>query len=146
VPITSLLISYWMSGCYFMAIKRYAECREFAPETLALYRKSFRTYTEQGLLTSILFYGLVAMLFLGAFIIRYRIELILCFPLIALVMAFYFHLAFQANSPVQHPEQLYREPIMLAVLLCAAAMVILLFVDVPVLYKTFPPTPRITLH
>src|SRR5260370_34810237 len=30
VPMASLLISYWMIGCYFMAIKRYAEYRDLS--------------------------------------------------------------------------------------------------------------------
>jgi 4-hydroxybenzoate polyprenyltransferase len=139
-PITSLLIGYWMVGCYFMAIKRYAECREFTPEVLSSYRKSFRFYSEQRLLTSILFYGSQGMLFLGAFIVRYRLELILCFPLVAFVMASYFNLAFQPNSPVQRPEGLYREPLVVAVLICAIVMAVLLFVDIPILHKMFPPT------
>ena len=121
VPILTLLICYWMVGCYFMAIKRYAEYREIAREKLILYRKAFRSYSEQRLLTSILFYGMQAMLFFGAFIIRYRLELILSFPLVALTMAWYFNLGFRRNSPVQHPEGLYHEPLVWSVVLCAAA-------------------------
>ena len=141
VPITSLLISYWLAGCYFMAVKRYAECRELAPEALSRYRKSFRWYSERTLLVSILFYGSQAMLFFGAFIARYRLELILSFPLIALVMAVYFGLAFRPNSPVQNPEGLYREPlVVIPVSLCAVVMTVLLFLDVPILHRMFPPT------
>lgn len=141
VPITTLLISYWMGGCYFMAIKRYAEFRELTREQAVTYRKSFRFYSERTLLVSILFYGTSAMLFLGAFIARYRLELILCFPLIAIVMALYFWLAFNDSSPVQHPERLHREPlVIIPVGLCAVAMTMLLFIDIPWLYRMFPPT------
>lgn len=141
VPITSLLLSYWMVGCYFMALKRYAEFHELSTHQLVAYRKSFRFYSERSLLTSILFYASSAMLFLGAFIARYRIELILSFPLVGLVMAAYFWLAFRPNSPVQHPEWLYREPLVVGpVALCAIVMTILLFVDVPFLHRIFVPT------
>jgi decaprenyl-phosphate phosphoribosyltransferase len=141
VPITSLLISYWMVGCYVMGIKRYAEYRELAPAPLAAYRKSFASYSERSLLVSILFYGSHAMLFFGAFIARYRLELILAFPFVAVVMAVYFWLAFQKNSPVQHPETLYREPLLLVpVALCAILMTSLLFIDVPALKTIFAPT------
>src|SRR5882762_5502274 len=68
IPITTLLASYWMVGCYFMAVKRYAEYRELTSETLRLYRRSFHYYSERGLLASIVFYGSQSMLFLGAFI------------------------------------------------------------------------------
>ena len=141
VPITTLLVSYWMAGCYFMAIKRYAEFRELTQRQAGNYRKSFRFYSERALLVAIVFYGSNGMLFFGAFIARYRLELILSFPLVAIVMAFYFWLAFQENSPVQHPERLYREPlVMIPVSICAVVMTILLFVDLPWLYNVFTPT------
>ena len=142
VPPTSLLISYWMVGCYFMAIKRYAEYRDIADAARsAAYRKSFAHYTEQRLLVSIMFYGAHAMLFFGAFIVRYRLELILSFPLVALVMAQYLSLAFKPDSAVQRPEGLYKEPwLMAGVITCSAAMVALLFIDVPLLHQIFVPT------
>ena len=46
---TSLLLSYWMVGCYFMAIKRYAEYNEIDdPERAAAYRSSFGTTRPSG--------------------------------------------------------------------------------------------------
>jgi decaprenyl-phosphate phosphoribosyltransferase len=138
----SLLLSYWMVGCYFMAIKRFAEFRDIGDHRRSAgYRKSFGFYNEQRLLVSIVFYGSDAMLFFGAFIMRYRIELILSFPLVALVMALYLSLAFKPDSAVQRPEGLYREPaLMAATIACAVVMVILLFVNLPVLHKIFSPT------
>jgi 4-hydroxybenzoate polyprenyltransferase len=138
----SLLLSYWMVGCYFMAIKRYAEFREIGDRSVAAaYRKSFAYYTSERLLVSIMFYGSAAMLFLGAFVMRYRLELILAFPLVALVMAMYLDLSFKEDSAVQRPEGLYREPkLMTAVVACATAMVVLMLVDLPILNKVFAPT------
>jgi decaprenyl-phosphate phosphoribosyltransferase len=138
----SLLLSYWMVGCYFMAIKRYAEYREIGERSVAAaYRKSFAYYTADRLMVSIMFYGSAAMLFLGAFVMRYRLELILSFPLVALVMAMYLDLSFKPDSAVQRPEGLYREPkLMAAVLVCAAAMTALMLVDIPVLQVIFNPT------
>ena len=142
LPPASLLASYWMIGCYFMAIKRFAEYRDFKDRARgASYRKSFAYYDEPRLLVSITFYGSCAMLFFGAFIIRYRIELILSFPLIALVMAVYLSLAFKEDSAVQRPEGLHTEwRLMAAIILCAALMVILLFVDVPLISRIFVPS------
>ena len=78
----SLLLSYWMVGCYFMAVKRLAEYRMIGCATTAGgYRKSFRFYDEPRLLISIVFYASAAMLFFGAFVMRYKLELILAFPL-----------------------------------------------------------------
>ena len=143
VPPVSLLLSYWMIGCYFMAMKRFAEYRDIGnPVQAAAYRRSFSFYTEQRLLVSVMFYSATAMLFFGAFIVRYRLELIVSFPLVALVMAVYLALAFKANSAVQRPEGLYREPLlMLSIVVCALVMGVLLFVDMPLLYQLFSPTP-----
>jgi hypothetical protein len=137
----SLLLSYWMVGCYFMAIKRYAEYREIDDRSAAAaYRKSFAYYTPERLLVSIMFYGSAAMLFLGAFVMRYRLELILAFPLVALVMAMYLDLSFKEDSAVQRPEGLYREPkLMAAVIACTIAMAVLLLVDMPLLHRIFSP-------
>jgi 4-hydroxybenzoate polyprenyltransferase len=138
----SLLLSYWMVGCYFMAIKRYAEYREIGdPARAAAYRKSFAYYTLERLMVSIVFYGSAAMLFLGAFIMRYRLELILSFPLVAWVMAVYFAIAFKKDSAAQRPEGLYKEPgLMVAVVACSVAMTVLMMVNLPVLATIFAPT------
>jgi decaprenyl-phosphate phosphoribosyltransferase len=137
MPPGSLLASYWMVGAYFMAVKRFAEYREIGdPAISAAYRRSFAYYNEQRLLVSLMFYASAAMLFFGAFVARYRLELILGFPLVALVMAIYLKLAFEPNSAVQNPEYLYRQRgLMVAVALCAAVLACLLFVDMPVLYR-----------
>jgi 4-hydroxybenzoate polyprenyltransferase len=144
MPPVSLVLSYWMIGCYFMALKRFAEYRDIHDRARAAsYRKSFAFYSEERLLTSVVFYGSTAMLFFGAFIMRYRLELILSFPLVALVMAAYLSLAFKDNSAAQRPEGLYREPmLMAAVSVCIMAMVVLFFVDIPMLHHIFIPTVR----
>jgi 4-hydroxybenzoate polyprenyltransferase len=138
----SLLLSYWMVGCYFMAIKRYAEYREIADHgTASAYRKSFAYYTPERLIVSIMFYGSAAMLFLGAFVMRYRLELLLAFPLVALVMAIYLEISFKEDSAAQRPEGLYREPkLMAAVILCFVLMSALMLIDIPILQDIFNPT------
>jgi 4-hydroxybenzoate polyprenyltransferase len=149
IPPISLLICYWMAGCYLMALKRFSEYREISNAQVAgAYRKSFRSYTEESLLVSVTFYAAAAMLFLGAFIIRYRIELVLVLPLIALLMSTYFALAFKPNSAVQNPEKLYREPVlMIEATLLSLLMVVLLYVNVPILGRIFSPTlPSVLPH
>ena len=129
----SLMLSYWMIGCYFMAIKRFAEYRYIDDAEFATrYRRSFEYYSEERLLTSIMFYASAAMLFFGVFVMRYRLELILSFPLVALAMAEYLRLGLEPDSPTQRPEALYREPrLMLACGTCFVIMLVCLFVDMP---------------
>jgi decaprenyl-phosphate phosphoribosyltransferase len=142
VPPVSLLIAYWMLGCYFMGLKRFSELSEIGDRTVAgAYRASFKRYTPESLLVSVVFYASTAMLFLGAFIIRYRIELILGFPLVAFTMAIYLKLAFKHDSAVQNPEKLYREPLLMTSFASTAlVMGLLLFIRIPRLELFFTPT------
>jgi hypothetical protein len=140
LPPASLLVSYWMLGCYFMSLKRFSEYRQIAdPAKAASYRKSFAHYSEESLLNSATFYAAACMLFFGAFMMRYRIELILSFPLVAWLMAVYFSLSFRHESAVQNPEHLYSEPrLMIPLFLCVVLIGTLLFVDVPWIGAMFP--------
>jgi 4-hydroxybenzoate polyprenyltransferase len=142
----SLLLSYWMIGCYFMALKRFAEYRNIGDAGRATaYRKSFRYFTSERLLVSVMFYGTAAMLFFGAFCMRYRLELILAFPAIALVMAIYLHVALKENSAAQNPERLYREPALMASVVGASLLImILLSFDLPIMQRIFTPTAPTT--
>jgi len=145
VPPVSLLCCYWMIGCYFMALKRFSEFREIRNvATAGAYRESFKRYTERSLLESVTFYASFAMLLFGAFIMRYRLELVLSFPFVAMMMATYFDLAFKPNSSVQNPEKLYREPVLMVELaLTSVVITTLLFVNIPLLAKLFTPSTPI---
>jgi 4-hydroxybenzoate polyprenyltransferase len=138
IPV-SLLISYWMIGAYLMAIKRFAEMRDISKDISAKnYRKSFGFYTEQNLLVSIMFYAASSMLFFGAFVMRYKLELILSFPLIALIMAMYLNLAFKEDGSAQAPEKLWKEKsLMSAVLFCLLIMVFLMNYSLPAFTSFF---------
>lgn len=140
-PPASLLLSYWMIGGYFMAMKRFAEYRQLGAERAAAYRRSFAWYDESRLLVAVMFYASSSMLFLGAFIIRYRFALILATPLLAAVMALYMRIGLRDDSPVQNPERLYREPLFVAVTaLCALALSVCMFLDGSFLAPWFAPT------
>jgi decaprenyl-phosphate phosphoribosyltransferase len=143
VPPLSLLISYWMIGAFFMATKRFAEYRSIGdPIQAAAYRGSFKHYTDNKLLVSMFFYATAAALFLGVFIIRYRLELLLSVPLIAGFFSYYMHVALKAESSVQAPEKLYRETgLMIYLFICVAAFVALMFLPVPALYEWFNVAP-----
>ena len=139
IPPVSLLVAYWMLGAYFMALKRFSEYRQIGSAPAALYRRSFSYYSEQALLTSVLFYAATSMLFFGAFIMRYRMEMIFAFPLIALLMAVYFELSFSHDSPVQNPEKLYRQPrLMVLLAACGTVLIVTSFVHMPWLLQVFP--------
>ncbi len=146
LPPVSILLAYWMIGAFFMAVKRFAEYRRINDAQIsANYRRSFRYYTEQNLLISIIFYAVAFGLFFGIFLIRYRMELIVSIPFIAGFMAWYLNLGFLDDSPAQYPERLYKQKGFTAYcLLCGVIMLSLLFLNIPLLHKLFHPTIQIT--
>ncbi len=138
-PPVSLLVAYWMIGAFFMATKRFAEYRSLAdPAAAAAYRNSFRHYNDEKLLASMFFYVTGFALFLGVFIIRYHLELILIVPLVAGFISYYTHIGFKKESATQRPERLYRETgLMLYLSACVVAFFALMFVHIPWLYQLF---------
>ena len=142
LPPISLVFAYWMIGAFFMAAKRFAEYRMINdPVQAAEYRSSFSHYNDERLLISIIYYVSAFGLFFGIFLIRYRIELILSIPVIAGFIAWYLHLTFLKDSPVQYPEKLYKEKgFVLYTLLCVIVVTSLLFFNVPVLNEIFSKT------
>lgn len=141
LPPLSMMLAYWMFGAFLMAAKRLAEFRMLGDGRLAeRYRKSFGCYTEESLTESIIFYATLFALWSGFFMARYRIELVLATPLVALAMAYYLHLAHKPDSPVQYPEKLYRQKkLMLIVWAAFLACAFLLFVDLPAWNRLFDP-------
>jgi 4-hydroxybenzoate polyprenyltransferase len=135
LPPVSLLVGYWMGGAFLMAIKRYAEYRMIgSPETAGNYRKSFRGYSEVSLLVSSVFYALTSVFFVGIFLIKYRIELILAVPFLCGLYCLYLHLSYKEDSAVQKPEKLYRERGLIAYILgWVALFALLLIADMPFL-------------
>jgi 4-hydroxybenzoate polyprenyltransferase len=135
MPPSSILLSYWMGGAFLMATKRFAEFRMIGDQELAAsYRRSFRHYTEDSLMVSAFFYALCSAFFLGVFLIKYRIEFLLAFPLFALLFSWYLAISLRKSSVVQTPEKLYTERRFVAfVVFLALFVTALFFIDVPVL-------------
>jgi 4-hydroxybenzoate polyprenyltransferase len=143
VPPVSLLVAYWMVGAFFMASKRFAEYRSIGDKSrAAAYRKSFCWYNDDRLLVSMFFYASAAAMFLGIFIIRYHLELILSVPLIAGFFAMYLRVALKQDSAAQAPERLFKESgLMLYLVACVVVFVLLMFVRINALYELFNVIP-----
>lgn len=131
-PPSSMLVAYWMGGAFLMGTKRFSEFRYIDDkETAGLYRKSFKHYTELSLLISVFFYAMTSCFFLGIFLIKNKIELLLSFPFFALLFAWYLKIGFESDSPAQRPEKLYmRKYFMTYVLILSIILVSLLYVNI----------------
>jgi decaprenyl-phosphate phosphoribosyltransferase len=140
-PPSSILVSYWFGGAFLMAIKRYSEYRSIEDKYQAgKYRKSFKYYNENNLLISSFFYALNSVFFLGIFLIKYRIEYVLAFPLISGLFSFYLFLGMLDKSIVQTPEKLFKsKPFLAYVILFVVIMILLLFYDMELLNNLIEP-------
>ncbi|MNX90247.1 hypothetical protein D3C86_1222900 [compost metagenome] len=135
-PPVSIIIAYWMGGAFLMATKRFAEYRLIGnPEIAGQYRRSFKFYTENSLLVSMFFYAITSAFFLGIFLIKDRIELLVSFPFFALLFSWYLRIGLLTDSPVQGSEKLYtRKWFMLYLVLFTILLCVLMFVKIPWLY------------
>jgi 4-hydroxybenzoate polyprenyltransferase len=138
LPPGSIILAFWFGGAFLMGSKRLSEYREITAshgrELLARYRRSFAGYSETSLTVSCLAYALFSIGFLSIFLIKYRIEYLICLPLIVWLFAHYLAISMQAGSSAQSPEKLFRERGLLLVAgLLGSLFIIFTFVDVPVL-------------
>ena len=133
IPPGSLILGYWMLGAFLMAVKRFAEYRMINNPVVAIqYRKSFRFYSLRSLLVSSAFYAMCSVLFIGIFLIKYRIELILFMPFFIGLFCYYLDLSYADDSAVQKPEKLYHEKwLMLYCGILIAIFSLLMVVDIP---------------
>lgn len=133
IPPLSLIVSYWMAGAFLMAAKRVAEYRLIDDPSLAgKYRESFKHYTDTKLLLSAFFYALTSMLFLGVFLIKYKVEFILLFPAVAFLFVWYLHLTLKNNETGISPEKMYLNPSMIMYCIFLLGLgIILFYVDLP---------------
>ena len=136
LPPSSAIFGYWMGGAFLMATKRFAEYRMIGNPGLAgQYRKSFAYYTETSLVLSAFFYAMCSTFFLGVFLIKYRVELLLFMPILIGLFCYYFYLSFQSDSSVQKPEKLYQEKgLMTYCVLICISFVTLMYIDIPWLH------------
>lgn len=148
LPPASLVLAYWMGGAFLMGSKRLSEYREISAtagtDLLRRYRKSFENYTEESLVVSCFVYAMLSAFALAVFLIKYRIEYALAFPLFVVLFAHYLSLSMRSGSVAQKPEKLFREKrLMFFCALTAVVMAILTFVDIPMM--NFISAPRIVI-
>ena len=144
LPPVSLIVGYWMTGAFLMAVKRVAEYRSLAAtvgeESAARYRRSFRWYNESRLIVSAFLYAQLAAFFLAIFLVKYRIEYLLSLPIFAAWFASYVRLGLKPDSTAQAPERLFREPLLLALTAAlVASLVALTWIELPLLDRLTAP-------
>jgi len=137
LPPSSVVLAYWLGGAFLMAAKRFSEYREIVGshgiELLVRYRKSFGGYTEASLFVSTFLYALLSVGLFSVFLTKYRVEYILSLPFLCILFAVYMALSLGRGSVAQAPEKIFTSRLlMLAAIAFAGSVVLLTFVDLPV--------------
>jgi decaprenyl-phosphate phosphoribosyltransferase len=136
-PPGSLLISYWMGGAFLMTLKRFSELRDMNlnKQSLVNYRPVFGKYSELSLLLASFYYAISSSLFLGIFLIKYKIEFILLFPAVGVLFTWYLFISHKENSAAQFPEKLYKEKALFAYIIIIASLALtLLYINLDFLH------------
>jgi len=83
-------------------------------------------------------YAVLSSFLLAVFLIKYRTEFILSFPLFTLLFAYYLYMAMQTISAAQRPEKLHKDKKLMSILVSLILVLILLaFIDIPYIEKLF---------
>ena len=142
-PPVSIIIGFWFGGAFLMAVKRFSEYRMINnPEIAGLYRKSFKHYTERSLLISSFFYAMCSIFFIGVFLVKYHIELVIAMPPLCGLFCLYFYISFKKDSAAQKPEKLYKEKFLMAYVgLFICLVIVLMFLHIPQLDQLLNTSP-----
>lgn len=126
-----LLLACWMLGSYLMTLKRFSEFRLLKAHegVAAAYRRSFSAYTQKRLLVLCAVYAAIMLVTFSMALVAIDALFYAVIPFMLLLLVWYSRIGCQADSPVQHPETLYRtQPLfMLLVILVLVGVLILLY-------------------
>lgn len=108
-PPVSFLLALWAFGAFLMACKRLAEYRFIDnPGLAALYRNSFKHYTPEKLIVSIIAYVSTVSFSIAVICIKYSISIVLIIPVFVVAIVWYFQLTLKKDSPAKEPEKLLK--------------------------------------
>lgn len=116
-PPVSIMLAWWGFGGLLMTGKRYAEFRFLAdPAHASAYRKSFAGYTQRRLIIAMITYANLFCFCTGIAMATYSAlnNLSLAFPMIVLAIIFYFRTAMKEENARLEPEQMMKNPLLLA--------------------------------
>ena len=110
LPPISIVIAFWACGAFLMTVKRLGELKKLKLKKINVikYRKSLSIYTEEKLILLSLFFSNITALFSGIFLIKHKIELLLCLPFLALFFVYHLKIGLIANKLSMESEKIFK--------------------------------------
>ena len=118
---SSFILGFWFLGMFLMASKRFGEYRFFKDkDQLVEYRKSFKHYTEERIIISMIASLSAFMFMLGALCLKYSVDLVLFLPFVIVFIVWFFRLAYEKDTIVKDPERVFEKKlfVLYSVLVC----------------------------
>ncbi|MFP6873874.1 MAG: UbiA family prenyltransferase [Verrucomicrobiales bacterium] len=125
LPPLSIILAWWFFGALLMTGKRYSEYRFINNDGISGdYRRSFRIYTEQRLIMAMIGYACLFCFCTGIAMTVYQSlnNLVMVFPAIMLALMAYFRHAMKEETARLEPEQLLRNPLIIATTILTGAL------------------------
>jgi len=125
---SSFILAFWFLGMFLMVSKRFGEYRFFKnKDKLVEYRKSFKRYTEERIIISMIASLSSFMFMLGALCMKYSVDLVLFLPLAIVFIVWFFCLAYEKNTIVKDPERVFEKRLFLlySVVVCGVFIYLL---------------------
>lgn len=125
---SSFILGFWFLGMFLMASKRFGEYRFFkSKDKLIEYRKSFKRYTEERIIISMIASLSSFMFMLGALCIKYSVDLILFLPFVIIFIVWFFRLAYEKDTIVKDPERVFEKKlfVLYSVVVCGVFIYLL---------------------
>jgi 4-hydroxybenzoate polyprenyltransferase len=113
---------------FLMASKRFGEYRFFKDkDKLVEYRKSFKHYTEERIIISMIASLSAFMFMLGALCLKYSVDLVLFLPFVIVFIVWFFRLAYEKDTIVKDPERVFQKKLFLlySVVVCGVFIYLL---------------------
>ncbi len=124
MPPLSIILAWWFFGALLMTGKRYTEYRFIGCDELSgKYRKSFKVYNEERLVMAMITYACLFCFCTGIAMAVYPLlrNLVLVFPMIMVAIISYFKHAMREEAARLEPEELLKNPWILATTAITAA-------------------------
>ena len=138
LPPISFLLFYWFSGAFLMSSKRLSEIiffKKFSKiNNLIKYRPSYKHYNENNLTLVCIVYLMLVSFNSAIFLLKYREELILLYPIIIILFSTYYYFSIKLPDRAIFPEKVYlNKYIILLTFLTFLLFFILFYFDLPLI-------------
>ncbi len=146
LPPISFILFYWFAGGFLMSSKRLAEYRYFQKfsnlKKLVKYRVAYLYYDEIKLIIFSILLLMLSSFNIAVFLIKYREELILIYPLICLIFCYYFYITLKIDKLSLSPEKIYVDKkLFFMVGLLIVAFILVIEVDIKIIQNLLRQTP-----